>query len=302
MKVDFKHILCATDLTEFSNIGAMQAMVMAREYGAKLYLCHVIDAPSVSLHGAAYVYQDEQIIAMEENALQMLKDLAGEWPVDWEPIVVTGAVAMTISDLVKEKGADLAIVTTHGRKGIRRLFLGSVTEQLLRTIACPLLIVGHHGRSGLTQQERKKFHFQKIIVGCDFSPDSGMAVDYAFSLAQEFQAEIHLVHVVEAFVYRDVLLSENFRMDAVNGQMEQCQTKLSDLVPEGASNWCRVEFACVEGKPYEELITYADGIGADLMVMGVRGHGLMETLLLGSTTDRVIRRATCPVMSVCRPL
>ncbi len=301
MKVEFKHILCATDLTELSNLGARQAKVMAEEYGARLSLCHVIDTPTVALHGTAYVFQDEEIMEAEKkHALELLMVLAESWTIQWEPIVVSGPVAKTISDLVKEKGVDLAIVTTHGRKGLRRLFLGSVTEQLLRTVACPLLIVGDHGRDRVIQQEKKEFRFEKIVVGCDFSKDSSLAVDYAFSLAQEFQAEIHLVHVIEAFIYRDAMLSDYLRVDAVDGQTELCRERLSAIVPEEAENWCKVKCVCIDGKPFEELTRYANQIRADLMVMGVRGHGLVETLLLGSTTDRVIRRVACPVMSVCQ--
>jgi nucleotide-binding universal stress UspA family protein len=76
--------------------------------------------------------------------------------------------------------------------------------------------------------------------------------------------------------------------------------KLDDIVPEEATHWCNVKTACVAGRPYEELTRYAADCDADLIVLGVRGRGLIETLMLGSTTDRVIRQASRPVLSVCQ--
>ena len=70
------------------------------------------------------------------------------------------------------------------------------------------------------------------------------------------------------------------------------------MVPEEAGNWCTPQTALLQGHPYEELVRYAQSNHIDMIVMGVRGHRLVKTLFLGSTTDRVIRRAPCPVLSV----
>ncbi len=56
--------------------------------------------------------------------------------------------------------------------------------------------------------------------------------------------------------------------------------------------------ALLEGQPYEQLLTYAEKAAIDLIVLGSRGHGLIDTMLIGSTTDRVIRNASCPVFSI----
>ncbi len=70
------------------------------------------------------------------------------------------------------------------------------------------------------------------------------------------------------------------------------------MVPEEARNWCTPQTRILEGRPYEELGRYAKAEDMDMIVLGVRGHGLVKTLLLGSTTDRVARQAPCPVLSV----
>ena len=72
------------------------------------------------------------------------------------------------------------------------------------------------------------------------------------------------------------------------------------MVPEDARNWCKPQTSLLNGHPYEELVNYAEKHNIDMIVLGTRGHGLMKSLLIGSTTDRVVRRAPCPVLSVSR--
>ena len=301
MKIQIQRILCATDLSDFSNAAVIQAIGMAKEFGSTLSICHVIDLPLVTMHGAAFVYPEDQIEEMKTGAVDQIKGLVKESALNWEAVVETGPVSSTLCRLADEKQADLAIVSTHGRTGLKRLFLGSVTERVLRTISCPLLVVTPPEKAGRTEKQFKGFGFKQILVGCDFSADSGRAVEYGFSLAQEFQAVIHLVHVVEPFVYRDAMLPERIKTEAISEVATGCQQRLEELVPSDAHNWCKVKIACEAGKPFQALKKYAEIHQVDLIVLGVRGHSLVETMLLGSTTDRVIRGVACPVLSVCPP-
>ena len=301
MKIQVQRILCATDLSDFSNSAVMQAIGMAKEFGSMLFICHVIDLPLVTMHGAAFVYPEDQIEEMKTGALDQIKGLVKDSELNWEAVVETGPVSSSLCRLAVEKQADLAIVCTHGRTGLKRLFLGSVTERLLRTIACPLLVVTPPEKAGRMEKHFKGFGFKQILVGCDFSEDSRRAVEYGFSLAQEFEADIHLVHVVEPFVYRDAMLPESVKTEALTEVETGCRQRLEDLVPADAHNWCKVKIVCEAGKPFQALKKYAGVHRVDLIVLGVRGHSLVATMLLGSTTDRVIRGVACPVLSVCPP-
>jgi nucleotide-binding universal stress UspA family protein len=301
MKIDFHRILCATDLSDFSNSAVIQAIGMAKEFGATLYICHVIDLPMVSMHGAAFVYQEDQIEEMKSGAFEQIRKLVKDTELHWEPIVETGSVSGTLCRLAVEKMADLSIVSTRGRTGLKRLFLGSVTERLLRTIATPLLVVTAPETTGAVEKRFKGFGFKQILVGCDFSRDSDRAVQYGFSLAQEFEADIHLVHVLESQAYQNAIAPEALRSDWYYELSTDCRERLEALVPEGARNWCNVHLACDDGKPFQALKKYADAHRIDLVVLGVRGHSLVETMLLGSTTDRLIRGVACPVLSVSPP-
>jgi nucleotide-binding universal stress UspA family protein len=301
MKFQFQRILCATDLSDFSNSAVLQAIGMAKEFGATLYICHVIDLPMVSMHGAAFVYPEEQIQEMKTGAVAQIKGLVKDSNLDWEAVVETGPVSSTLCRLAVDKQADLTIVSTHGRTGLKRLFLGSVTERLLRTIGCPLLVVTS-SESGLGDKAPfKGFGFKQILVGCDFSADSERAVDVGFSLAQEFEAAIHLVHVIEPFVYRETTMPDAATIETYTDASNGCRERMAAQVPAEAHNWCDIHITCESGKPFQALKKYADAHQIDLIVLGVRGHSLVETMLLGSTTDRVIRGVSCPVLSVCPP-
>ena len=111
-------------------------------------------------------------------------------------MITVGKPADEISRAVEEKDIDLVITATRGRSGLKRIILGSVTERLMLTWTCPLLVVNspeHKFVRAADQGIRQK----KSWSARDFSPDSGQALNHALSLAQEFQAELHLAHVIE---------------------------------------------------------------------------------------------------------
>jgi nucleotide-binding universal stress UspA family protein len=297
MKVNFRRILCATDLSEISNHAVHYAVAMAKRYEAQLYLCNIVDLPMVTVHGAAYTYPEDYVENLKKEILQSLNSLIGQPDVPFEPIVTTGPVAATIASLADDYEIDLAVVATHGRSGFKRLIIGSVTERLIRTTPCPLLIVPPPADGANAGTIREK-GFKSIMVGCDFSADSNSALQYAFSLAQEFESILHLVHVIEPVTYRDVLLPEGLLEEVQNRLNPQLGEMLETLVPDEARNWCEIKTTCLAGRTHDEITRYAQIQGVDLIVLGVRGKSLMETMLLGATTGRVIRRAVCPVLSV----
>jgi nucleotide-binding universal stress UspA family protein len=298
MRVQFKSILCATDFSDFSNHTVNYGVALAKEFNAKLTICHVIDLSSVAIYGEFQLDPVGQQNRIMEDANAQLEELTGDQPVDWEPLITVGKPADEISRAVEEKGVDLVIAATRGRSGFKRLLLGSVTERLMRTITCPLLIVRGPERE-LVNTPDKEIKLKKILVGCDFSPDSDQAFKHGLSLAQEFEAELHLAHVIEPPTQPNLIKEENL----VAGEIQEDYLnlliqKLKDMVPEEAANWCIPQTSILEGLAYEELVKYADTRDIDIIVLGVRGHGLVKSLFLGSTTDRVIRNSPCPVLSV----
>jgi nucleotide-binding universal stress UspA family protein len=189
------------------------------------------------------------------------------------------------------------VAASHGRAGLKRLILGSVTERLMRTLPCPLLVVRSPERGFVTPADQA-ITLKNILVGCDFSPDSSLAFHYGLSFAQEFQASLHLVHVIQPPLY-DYMEKPGEQKEVSEKDLKSAlKKKLEDMIPEEARTWCEPVTTLLAGQPHEEITKYALVNDIDLIVLGVRGHSLVETLFVGSTTDRVMRRASCPVLSV----
>jgi nucleotide-binding universal stress UspA family protein len=298
MRVPIQKILCATDFSDCSVAAVRYGIALATELSAFLCVCHVVDVPFAGMYGEANpdpVQLERRSMAF---ALDQMRELIGDAELKWEPIVMIGHTADEIARIAGEKRVGMVISGTHGRSGIRRFLLGSVTERLMRVVACPLLVIrGSEGRI-----EKSGLRLEKILVGCDFYSFSGLAVQHAVNLAQEFEAELHLVHVLEWSAYRDVIRTGREVLEDIRSDVAvQMREKLEQMVPSEARNWCRPVISLAAGRPDEELAKYALVNDIDLIAVGVRGRGLMETLFVGSNTDRLLRQSPCPVLSV-RPL
>lgn len=299
MRVLFKGIICATDFSDLSNRAIPFAVSLSREFDAKLYFCHVIGLPSTAIYGEILLDPAEQQDKAVRYAHEQLGGLIDPHQVEWEALIATGHTADEISRLAAEKSADLVIAATHGRSGLKRFLLGSVTERLMRILPCPLLIIPDPAPNTPDVFD-EPLRFKRILIGCDFSADADLAVHYGLSLAQEFQSELYLAHVIEQPAYTlPVEKKTATEKDLQTVVQHHLKEKLSALIPPEALNWCSPEMVLLEGHPDEELTRYALSRHIDLIVLGVRGQGLVEKLFVGSTTDRVVRRAPCPVLSVC---
>ncbi len=301
MRIKLDKILCATDFSDLSNHAVFYGASLAREYKAKLYLCHVIDLSSATMYGEATYAFESQLTHMEDYTHKRMKRIMEKYDVEWEPLVTIGSAADEITRLAEENQIDLAITATRGRSGLKRLVLGSVTEHVMRSLPCPLITVhGADNDPALTKE--KEIKFNRILVGCDFSADSNLALEYGLGLAQEYQSDLYIVHVLESPRYKDIPKSvEGAREQIRKSLHKQLKEQLEALVPAEAYNWCKPKTRLLSGIAHEEIVKFANIQDIDLVILGVRGHNLAGSLFVGATTERVIRRSGCTVMSV-RPI
>ena len=211
-----------------------------------------------------------------------------------------GEVWKSLSDLIQTHEIDLLIVGTHGRTGVEKLVLGSKAEEILRQATCPVLTVGPKigGRAKLTaiESEGKDFapveiSLRQIVYATDFSPESLAAAPFATSLAQEFQAKVTLLHVIEKF--EDI----GRRPRPVDLALQ----RLEKLVPEEAGLWSSPKPSVQFGPPADCILQEAMDSKADLIVLGVRaaaGHLGAATHLPWATAHKVIVQAHCPVLTI----
>lgn len=307
MRPRLQRILCTTDFSTFAGRSLPYGIALVREFGGTLYACHVVDLPAAAVYGepAALIYGAAYLdpLAQRERAVkaarEQLQTQIADSGVPTEILVTAGRPAEEITRLAADNKVDLVIAATHGRSGLKRLLLGSVTARLMQTLPCPLLIVNSPSPEPAGVQPTA-FRLKRILVGCDFSSNAALAFENALSLAQEFEAELHLVHVIEPPIYKDLQALPA----AADGEWrenlhERLKKRLDGMLPEDACNWCAPRITLLEGLPDEEITRYALSRQVDLIVLGTRGQGMMEKIFVGSTTERVARRAPCPVLSVC---
>lgn len=150
--------------------------------------------------------------------------------------------------------------------------------------------------------------YQRILCPVDFSDSSLTALQYGLSLAQEADAQLTVLHVLEygmhewpeiydAFISNQHVSLEDFRTHC----RESSRERLELAVPAEARTYCTVETLLSEGKPYREIIRVAGERQCDLIVMGVHGRNALDLALFGSTTQQVVRMATAPVLTVRQP-
>jgi nucleotide-binding universal stress UspA family protein len=223
--------------------------------------------------------------------------VAADAPVDYR--VTLGPVVGGIVEEARSGAADLIVLGSHGRSGFERLVLGSVTERVLRMAPCSVLTVP----PASTALPAPRL-FERIVAGIDFSETSTHALTFALSLAQEANAHLTVVHVVEMpHVTSGRLLHGQDQMSELARQLvDSARARLAAAVPAAARDWCDLRERLEIGRPHDEILRVADEDHAGLVVVGVHGHGVFDTLIFGSTAQHIVRRATCPVLTVRGPI
>ncbi|TYT74868.1 universal stress protein [Desulfobotulus mexicanus] len=300
MRIQINRILCTTDLSDYARQGIRYATALARTLNAELFLCSIIDPiPLVYAEGMRDPNGYEK--KMEQRAKEKMALAMEEVQTPWKSLVRTGHPPTRITELAEELDADLVIVTTRPGSGLKKFFMGSTSEELIRTLKVPLLIMRDIEPEALKNTpEGPYLDLKHVLVGYDFSYHATMALRYGLSLCQEFEAELHIVHTVSENQHK-AFLAEGPPGDRVRHQkaeMQKLKEKLDSLVPEEAKTWCNYKTRILMGEAHTELRKYAMTSEIDISIVGSRGISLAESMLMGSVTDRLIRENPCPVMSV----
>jgi nucleotide-binding universal stress UspA family protein len=211
------------------------------------------------------------------------------------PIAEAGDPQATIIDQAVSTKADLIVMGTHGRRGFKRLLLGSVTEAILREAPCPVLTVPPQARSGVSEAVT----FKRILCPIDFSPSALQALGFGLDLARQADGRVTLLHVVEWLTEEEPRASAHFNVPEYRRFMvEDAQERLRSLVAEESRTWVEIDDVVVFGRAYREILRAADTKPADLIVMGAQGRGGIGLSLFGSTTQQIVRGSMCPVLTV----
>jgi len=303
--VEIHHVLCPVDFSDFSRRALDHAIAVAKWYGSSLSVLYVYHVPMAgmalsSLPAAAAMGGLTLSPADREQLRQQLKAFTPAKAVKNVPVdccVAEGGVAVEV--LAQAESADMVVMGTHGRSGFEHLMLGSVTEKVLRKAKCPVLTIPratHDATSGVPAL------FHHIIVGVDFSGASLDALRYALSLAEEADAHLTVLQVVE--IPRELAEWADESQEG-RGYVERwkalARSRLRALVPDTVRVYCHVEERVETGQPYREILSVAAEQHAGLIVIGAHGHGMFDRMFVGSTAQHVVRQAVCPVLTLRAP-
>jgi nucleotide-binding universal stress UspA family protein len=291
--IDINRILCPIDLSDVSRHALDYAVALARWYESTITILHVDDGhdPRAPAVYAGYTPEKRPTVADEVEAFCKPWTRAIDRV---EVILSTGHVVSEIAAISDRLPADVLILGTHGRSGFERLWLGSVSEKVIRKVSCPVLTVPPHARpSG------EEIAFKSILCPIDFSDSSLRALEYAFAIAEETLARVVLLHVVEL---AEMAFKDESGTSAVPEYERQlrhdAERRLAEMIPAEARSWCQPEARVLSGKPHREILRAANADRAQLIVMGVHGRGALDLALFGSTTHHVVRGASCPVLTL----
>jgi nucleotide-binding universal stress UspA family protein len=297
--ISVKNVLFATDFSPTSESALPYATAISRRFGSMLHVAHVLSDSSVLLMtgGVDYVsvgtlYEDAHSDA-QEKIQRITTRLEG---IPHRTYVRHGQVWTNLSSIVKENAIDLIVAGSHGRTGLEKLLLGSVAEDIMRHLPCPVLTVGPKvaGRAKLQEFQTKgrelapvELELRQIVFATNFTTGAMIVAPVAVGLAEQFRAQLTLMHVIEQYA----------NWDTRPGPIEDGVQKLQALVPKDASLAYPPEIMMEFGTASECILDTAAERDADLIVLGARpAEG--ATHLPWSTVHRVVAHAACPVLTV----
>ncbi len=293
-----RRILFPTDFSRCARQAMDHALFLAEDFGAELHLLHVVVYAHAEPAGpeagfAPPAELSERFAAIAASELGKLRHEAAQRPVELRQIERRGfSAGVAVLEVAEEIGADLIVMGTHGRRGAARFFVGSVAQEVVRYADCPVLTLREQ------EEARALAPPQRLLVPIDFSAHSGGALAVAADVARRYGASLQLLHVLElpplpAFYGPppDASSTERLRAQAV----AELRALAQGVVGAGGPSW---EEAVVPGLAAEEIVRFAAETESGLVVLPTRGRGGVDRLLLGSVAERVLRMASCPVLTL----
>ncbi len=293
--MNFNKILVPVDFSEFSDMAVDYALFLAENYNARITLMHSLVLHHEDVEGETHLKDYAKFAQDKEKEIraelqQRHNREAGKRGLSIEAHIRRGInAADSILEYIDEQEFDLVVMGTHGRTGLKKFLYGSVAEKVVRLSPIPVLT---------THQKLQKFSLQKILVPIDFSDNSKKALDFAEPIAKKFDSRLTFLHVVEQEVppaYYAATVESIFSID--KDFKDRSIEKLKELTGYEEKD---ADLVITEGRSHKDIVDYAEDNNFDLIIMATRGLSVLDHFLIGSTTERVVRLASCPVLTVGR--
>lgn len=295
-----KNILYPTDFSESASRALPHALMMARKFGSKVTLLHVelpyADDPSHPQH----LFFDENRYAkyLKNQLNRTLSEIGSETPVI-TAVVRDASPALGILRFLDRNPVDAVVMGTHGRSALGRFLLGTVAEKVVRHARCPVLTVARH-----RARYRDNPSFKKCLVPFDFSDYSLELVRQGRQLSKKYGADLHVLHVlVQPLQSRFPSGPKNIQSVTASELAPGVKEALSNTLRENGCDGLTIQVEiCEENvRASEGIVDYARRVLTDVIIMGNHGLTESERKLFASTTERVVRTAPCPVLTIHKP-
>jgi nucleotide-binding universal stress UspA family protein len=296
-----KRILFATDFSRWARRAEDYACSLACSWKASLTVLSVAEFPA-GLNPDYPVNQQYLAELLKAASVQLadLKVRAERRGIAVTTRVATGIPSEEVIAVAGAEDADLLVVGTKGKTGLAHVLLGSTAERVIRGAPCPVLTV----RMEQAEAEEegvpsKPVTLERILVPVDFSDCSLDALEYAAVVAQQAQASLMLLHVLEPVSYGlDFTLGQSRTRHL---EVESWTKRLEELTSALPAAHVPVESQLRGGLPADSILDSAQTLPCDLIVMGTHGRRGISHALSGSVAEAVLRKALCPVLTVRSP-
>jgi nucleotide-binding universal stress UspA family protein len=294
-----RRVLFPTDFSSTSDVALAPACHWTIKLGAQLHIFHAMESFRPDLYPGSLGLADPAILSLnlEEEARKEL-DVRRRMATN-QGATVTCATAEGLSpapmilDYAETHDIDLIARSTHGRRGVRRLLLGSVAEEVVQRSLCPVLTMGGGGAGHSLSPQR-------ILVAVDLSDHSAAPVALAKHLAALFGAETQLLHVLVRSPLPAYYDGVGVPHPAFKSPLleKEAQTALEALYEDAGGPPGPLSVQIEHGLAVEQILRFAAANSSDLVVLASHGLTGVSHLLMGSVAERVVRQASCPVLTV----
>ena len=285
----YNTIVVGYDESETSKAALKEASLRVKNKNGRLYLVHAVyfDQEEFAILPSQ---MEKRLEAGTHVCLQAKQELSEQYSLNGsvESFVCEGEPADVLTDIAEGKKADLIALGTYGRRGLKRLLMGSVTAEVILNAPCDVLVV-KRPCSDCTGS------YTSILVPFDGSEFSTKAMARAVEMAKTDGARVTVLYVIPR--YEEMV--EFYRSETIKQSLSaEAEKVIAQAKKIAAAAGVEVQSEIREGHPSDEIVAVADKLGNDLIAMGTYGWKGMSKAIMGSTTNRVISHANCPILVV----
>lgn len=295
--MELNKILVPVDFSENSTRAVEWALLLAEYFEADITMIHVILFYQEDVGESERMETFEKLVREKEKRIQQQLNKqsreVSKRDINIQSVVLRGiSPADTLMEFISEMNFDLVVMGTHGKTGIRHFVQGSVAEKIVRNAPIPVLTV---------HRSVEKNAINRILVPIDFSAYSTRSLEWASAIAEKYQAKLVILHVIEREVYPSFYTPDVETSTSADQNLgELARNHLEEFVRELVDDSLIEQYVVKEGPAHKEIVDFVKENDMDLLVIATHGLTGLEYLLLGSTAEKVIRWATCPVLTVKR--